>query len=103
MLRPDSGKVTVGGKVVADLKRADLSELRRGMGMLFQYAALFDSMTVADNVSFAMRQHTKMSNQITIASAMKWMKFHLSSAILATLPIWTSYSFCWPADSNVPQ
>ena len=61
LLRPDSGKVTVEGQVVADLKRPDLLELRRGMGMLFQYAALFDSMNVGDNVAFALRQHTRMN------------------------------------------
>jgi phospholipid/cholesterol/gamma-HCH transport system ATP-binding protein len=61
LLRPDSGTVTVGGQVVAELPRAELGKLRRRMGMLFQYAALFDSMTVAENVSFALRQHTKMS------------------------------------------
>ncbi len=61
LLRPDAGKVTIGGRVVADLKRAELVEVRRGMGMLFQYAALFDSMTVAQNVSFALHRHTKMT------------------------------------------
>jgi len=60
LLRPDAGKVTVGGRVVADLRRAELGEVRRGMGMLFQYAALFDSMTVGGNVSFALQRHTKM-------------------------------------------
>ncbi len=60
LLRPDEGKVTVDGRVVARLRRSDLGELRRGMGMLFQYAALFDSMTVGDNVAFALRQHTRM-------------------------------------------
>ncbi|MCH7824011.1 MAG: ABC transporter ATP-binding protein [Acidobacteria bacterium] len=61
LLRPDEGKVTVDGRVVAQLRRSDLGELRRGMGMLFQYAALFDSMTVGDNVAFALRQHTRMN------------------------------------------
>jgi phospholipid/cholesterol/gamma-HCH transport system ATP-binding protein len=61
LLRPDAGKVTVDGEVVARLKRPELGAMRRRMGMLFQYAALFDSMTVGDNVSFALRQHTKMS------------------------------------------
>lgn len=63
LLRPDAGTVNVDGEVVADLKRPELGELRRRMGMLFQYAALFDSMNVADNVGFALRQHTKMSEE----------------------------------------
>ncbi|MGD8327821.1 MAG: ABC transporter ATP-binding protein [Acidobacteriota bacterium] len=61
LLRPDAGKVEVDGHVVAELKRPELGAMRRRMGMLFQYAALFDSMNVEANVSFSLRQHTKMS------------------------------------------
>ena len=61
LLRPDAGTVTVDGQVVSELGRGELSKIRRRMGMLFQYAALFDSMTVAENVSFALRQHTRRS------------------------------------------
>lgn len=61
LLQPDAGTVTVDGRQVGSLKRAELNELRRRMGMLFQYAALFDSMTVGENVGFALRRHTKMS------------------------------------------
>ena len=60
LLRPDGGKVTINGRVVSESKRSDLDELRRSMGMLFQHAALFDSMTVGDNVAFELRQHTLM-------------------------------------------
>ena len=56
LLAPDSGEVMVDGLSVPDLGRGDLTDLRRRMGMLFQYAALFDSMTVADNVAFALKQ-----------------------------------------------
>jgi phospholipid/cholesterol/gamma-HCH transport system ATP-binding protein len=62
LLRPDDGRVSVDGQVVADLPRGELNGLRRRMGMLFQYAALFDSMTVSENVSFALRRHTRMSS-----------------------------------------
>ncbi len=60
LLRPDDGFVTIDGREVAALGRFDLGMLRERMGMLFQYAALFDSMTVGDNVAFAMRQRTLM-------------------------------------------
>jgi len=60
LLDPDQGSVRVEGQAVAGLNRMGLSELRRRMGMLFQYAALFDSMNVGENVAFALRQHTKM-------------------------------------------
>lgn len=63
LLRPDDGSVTVDGHEVAALGRSDLGALRERMGMLFQYAALFDSMTVGDNVAFAMRQRTRMKQQ----------------------------------------
>ncbi len=56
LLVPDEGEVVVDGASVSGLGRDGLSKLRRRMGMLFQYAALFDSMNVGDNVAFALRQ-----------------------------------------------
>ena len=58
LLKPDSGKVLVHGRDVAALERRELSEVRRGMGFLFQNAALFDSITVGENVEFPLRRHT---------------------------------------------
>ncbi len=58
LLDPDAGKVMVDGVHVPDLRRDDLRDLRRRMGMLFQQAALFDSMNVGDNIAFPIRQHT---------------------------------------------
>lgn len=60
LLRPDEGKVIVKGAVISELNRSSLNELRRSMGMLFQQAALFDSMTVGDNIAFELRHHTSM-------------------------------------------
>ncbi len=60
LLRPDEGKVIVKGAVISELDRSGLNELRRSMGMLFQQAALFDSMTVGDNIAFELRHHTSM-------------------------------------------
>lgn len=51
LLNPDQGYVKVEGKLVADLEEKDLYELRKKFGFLFQGAALFDSMTVEENVS----------------------------------------------------
>ena len=56
LLAPDHGDLVVDGSSVPGLGRDALSRLRRRMGMLFQYAALFDSMNVGDNVAFALRQ-----------------------------------------------
>jgi phospholipid/cholesterol/gamma-HCH transport system ATP-binding protein len=50
LLQPDSGFVKVEGKIVGDLEEKDLYELRKKFGFLFQGAALFDSMTVEENV-----------------------------------------------------
>jgi phospholipid/cholesterol/gamma-HCH transport system ATP-binding protein len=50
LLQPDSGYVKVEGKLVSDLNEKDLYELRKNFGFLFQGAALFDSMTVEENV-----------------------------------------------------
>jgi phospholipid/cholesterol/gamma-HCH transport system ATP-binding protein len=61
LLRPDSGHVAVEGKIVHQLKREELFEVRQKIGMCFQMAALFDSMTVEENVGFALTRHTAMT------------------------------------------
>jgi phospholipid/cholesterol/gamma-HCH transport system ATP-binding protein len=58
LVRPDSGKVIVEGRDMTGLEGSDLGELRRHMGFLFQNAALFDSISVGENVAFPMRRHT---------------------------------------------
>ena len=58
LLKPDSGRVIVKGKDVTTLGRRELAEVRRGMGFLFQNAALFDSISVGENVAFPLRRHT---------------------------------------------
>jgi phospholipid/cholesterol/gamma-HCH transport system ATP-binding protein len=58
LVRPDSGKVFVEGKDITSLDSRALSDVRKRMGFLFQNAALFDSMTVGENVAFPMRRHT---------------------------------------------
>jgi phospholipid/cholesterol/gamma-HCH transport system ATP-binding protein len=56
LLRPDAGEIWVDEEPVGVLSPAELSELRRRMGFLFQQAALFDSMSVGDNVAFPLRR-----------------------------------------------
>jgi phospholipid/cholesterol/gamma-HCH transport system ATP-binding protein len=56
LLRPDSGRVWVMGHDVSEMNERDLLDFRRHMGFVFQEGALFDSMTVADNVSFRLRE-----------------------------------------------
>ena len=61
LTRPDSGAVRVAGQDVAALGHADLYRMRDRIGMLFQYGALLDSMTVADNVALPLREHSDRS------------------------------------------
>lgn len=59
--RPDSGHAYVKGVDVCHMKREDLIDLRQTIGFAFQFAALFDSLTVAENVALPLSEHTKMS------------------------------------------
>ena len=63
LLFPDKGQVKVAGQVMNDLDDHQLNELRKKFGMLFQMAALFDSLTVWENVGFGLKQHTKLSDR----------------------------------------
>ena len=58
LLHPDEGRVIVHGKDVPRLRRRELADVRRSMGFLFQNAALFDSISVGENVAFPLRRHT---------------------------------------------
>lgn len=59
-LKPTRGSVTVGGQRIHELSHADLYRLRRRMGMLFQFGALFTDYSVFDNVAFPLREHTRL-------------------------------------------
>ncbi|HET8713621.1 MAG TPA: ATP-binding cassette domain-containing protein [Gemmatimonadales bacterium] len=56
LLHPDAGDVIVDGQAVSALDRGSLTALRQGIGYVFQFAALFDSMTVAENVALGLRK-----------------------------------------------
>lgn len=56
--RPDSGEVWVDGREITEFSEEQLIETRKKVGMLFQAGALFDSMTVEENVGYALREHT---------------------------------------------
>src|SRR5437868_12518493 len=61
LIRADSGQVLIDGKEITNLPERELLEVRRKFGMLFQSAALFDSLTVAENISFVLRRERKLS------------------------------------------
>ena len=62
LMRPDSGKVFVEERDITALAGRELAEVRKHMGFVFQNAALFDSMSVGENVAFPMRRHTDWSD-----------------------------------------
>jgi len=64
LLHPDAGEVIVDGRVVPTLDRAGLADLRRDIGYVFQFAALFDSMTVAENVALGLRNRDLAEDEI---------------------------------------
>jgi phospholipid/cholesterol/gamma-HCH transport system ATP-binding protein len=59
LIKPDIGEIWVNGTDITKLKEKDLNEIRIKFGMLFQEAALFDSMDVFSNIAFPLREHTK--------------------------------------------
>ncbi len=60
---PDAGTIEIDGHDIVPLNERQLNKVRRNFGMVFQMSALFDSMTVFDNVAFPLREHTKMTKK----------------------------------------
>ena len=63
LLQPDAGRVLIDGEDIAHLSFEEALEVRQKMGMVFQGAALFDSLTVFENVAYPLREHTDMKEQ----------------------------------------
>lgn len=62
LLKPSSGEIWIKDTEISGLPESKLDKLRLNMGMVFQYSALFDSMSVGENVAFGLREHTQLSN-----------------------------------------
>ena len=62
LVRPDSGKVFVNGDEISRLDGNELTRVRKQIGFLFQTAALFDSISVGENVEFPLRRHSRLSD-----------------------------------------
>ena len=73
-LKPTTGSVKVAGKEVGGLDTEDLYKMRRKMGMLFQFGALFTDLSVYENVAFQMREHTDLPE--TVIRDLVMMKLH---------------------------
>ncbi len=79
LLRPLGGSINVDGLDIASLKERDWAPVRRSMGMLFQNGALFDSMNVADNVAFPLREHGETDEELVtrkVQDALRMVDLH---------------------------
>ncbi|MBM3747026.1 MAG: ATP-binding cassette domain-containing protein [Acidobacteria bacterium] len=59
LIQPDRGRILIGGEDIVGLDAEGLARVRMRMGFLFQYSALFDSLTVGENVAFPLRRHSR--------------------------------------------
>jgi phospholipid/cholesterol/gamma-HCH transport system ATP-binding protein len=76
LMQPDSGSIQVDGEEIVGMKEHDLDEMRKRFGMLFQGAALFDSMTVGDNVGLGLREHQRLTDKVVrqrVAERLEWV------------------------------
>jgi phospholipid/cholesterol/gamma-HCH transport system ATP-binding protein len=81
LLKPDTGRVIVEGKDITHMTSGQLTPVRKRIGFLFQNAALFDSITVGENVAFPMRRHTEMSDEEIRTRAQQKMPADLSGGM----------------------
>ena len=75
LMEPDAGEILFRGKSVADMGEAELHAMRREVGYMFQNDALFDSMSVLDNIGYGMREHTTASDQEILDRAQDCLEF----------------------------
>ena len=61
LVRPDAGRIVIGDQDVTRLRGRDLDRVRDGFGVVFQGGALFDSLTVEENVGFFLREHSELA------------------------------------------
>jgi phospholipid/cholesterol/gamma-HCH transport system ATP-binding protein len=76
LMHPDAGSIEIGGENIVGMGERDINEVRKRFGMLFQGAALFDSMTVGENVGLALREHMRMKEReiaSRVAERLEWV------------------------------
>jgi phospholipid/cholesterol/gamma-HCH transport system ATP-binding protein len=86
LLRPDAGSIQVDGVEVTTLGRRELFELRRCIGMVFQGGALFDSMSVLENVALGLREQMRLPNDEILERAMQALAMVGLSAVGSKMP-----------------
>ena len=76
LMHPDEGRIEIDGEDIAHMTEAELDRVRRRFGMLFQGAALFDSLTVGENIALPMREHLKLPDaeiHRRVAERLSWV------------------------------
>ena len=76
LMKPDEGSIEIEGEDIAHMDEAELNRVRKRFGMLFQGAALFDSLTVGENVALPMREHLKLAEaeiRRRVAERLSWV------------------------------
>jgi phospholipid/cholesterol/gamma-HCH transport system ATP-binding protein len=88
LLRPDQGEIWVEGREVSKLSEAEYFPIRKLCGMVFQFPALLDSLTVFDNLAFGIRAHRLVEGEVAVAAKVKekLALVHLREEILARYP-----------------
>jgi phospholipid/cholesterol/gamma-HCH transport system ATP-binding protein len=87
LIRPDGGRLRVFGRNIEHLKEEELLPLRRRMGYVFQGAALFDSLSVRENVAYPLREHTSLGETEIVDRVVRNLSVvGLSSEVLPLLP-----------------
>lgn len=86
LVKPDSGKVIVNGQEVSELDEEDLYPLRGEIGMVFQGGALFDSLTVGDNVAYRLREQRRLSEAEIRATVLEMLSFVGLEAAVDRMP-----------------
>jgi len=85
-LKPDSGRIFIAGQDVTDFTERDFAELRRKVAMVFQSGALFDSLTVAENIAFPMEDQPGLTDEDIAEYVMKFAKMLEVEEVLDKLP-----------------
>ena len=76
LMTPDEGTIEVDGQEIVGMRIRDLNEVRKRVGLLFQGGALFDSMSVGENVALPLREHTKMTKdeiEARVTERLEWV------------------------------
>lgn len=87
LVRPASGRILINGRDMTDAPESVWSELRPKIGLVFQGGALFDSMTVGENIGFTLLEHTRRSLEEVEATVKETLRFlNLSEDLIDVLP-----------------